>query len=170
MVFVCIVNFFWIAVQNFQTFLRLFKTNCFYFLCLGKRCFIIADFTALCQPSASYSHSKPGSLNQNPDRLTMDARLMQAPVDAQAVLLLLHASPALAAVQRTGEERRHGVGTLAAGAGAQLHAAVARHTLPQRSQARATRLVAGARVPRQQTVSPSRQGLLKRCGGKGRSW
>lgn len=136
----------------------------------------IPDFTDLCKPSAGYRHSavarllktkaEPLSLSLS---LTMNARLMQAPIDAQAVLLLLHASPALAAVQGAGQQRGHGVGTLAAGAGAQLHAAVARHALAQRSQAWATRLVTGAGVPRQQTVSPSRQGLLKHCGREGRS-
>ena len=88
--------------------------------------------------------------------LTVNAGLVETPVDAQAVLLLLHAPPALAAAQRAGEQGRHGVGTLAAGARAQLHAAVARHALAQRAQARAACLIARARVPRMQAVPPAR--------------
>ena len=83
----------------------------------------------------------------------MQGGLVQAPVDTQAVLLPLHASFALAAVQRAGEQGRHCALTLAAGPRAQLHAAVPRHTLPQRAQARAARVIAGAAVPGTQAVT-----------------
>lgn len=165
MIFV-FVNFF-SGSYNAKTFSRLSHKFSFFSL-TGKQHFIIPDFTDLCRLQARCArlyNTKTEGLS-----LTMNARLMQAPVDAQAVLLLLHASPALAAMQGTGQQRRHSVGTLAAGAGAQLHAAVSRHTLAQCSQAWATHLVTGAGVPRQQTVSPSRQGLLKHCGGEGKSW
>lgn len=84
----------------------------------------------------------------------MQHRLMQAPVDAQAVLLLLHPSLTLAAVQRRGQQRRHGVLALVARPGPQLHAAVAGHTLPEGAQSRAAGVVAGAGVPGVQAVHP----------------
>lgn len=85
--------------------------------------------------------------------LTVYDRLMETPVDAEAVLLLLHASLALATVQGAGEQGRHGVGALAPGPGAQLHATIARYALTQGPQTWAAGLVAGARVPSHQTVS-----------------
>lgn len=88
--------------------------------------------------------------------LTVQHRLVQAPVDAQAVLLLLHASFTLAAVQRRGQKRRHGVLTLVSRSGPQLHAAVARHTLPEGAQSWAARVVAGAGVAGAQAVPASR--------------
>lgn len=89
---------------------------------------------------------------------------MEAPVDAQAVLLPLHAPLALAAVQGAGQESRHGVGALAAGAGAQLHAAVAGHALAQRPQTWAARLVARAQVPGHEAVSAGQSDLQQGCG------
>ena len=83
----------------------------------------------------------------------MQGGLVQAPVDAQAVLLPLHASLALASVQRAGEPGCPGALPLDAGPRAQLHAAVPRHTLPQRAQARAARVIAGAAVPGTQAVT-----------------
>lgn len=56
---------------------------------------------------------------------------MDAPVDAQAVLLLFHASLALAAVQLAGEQGRHGAPALALGVGAQLVGSIARDALPE---------------------------------------
>lgn len=80
---------------------------------------------------------------------------MQAPVDTQAVLLLFHASFTLAAVQRGGQQRRHGVLTLVSRPGPQLHAAVPRHTLPEGAQSRAAGVVAGAGVSGTQAVPPA---------------
>lgn len=79
---------------------------------------------------------------------------MQTPVDTQAVLLLLHPSFTLAAVQRRGQQRRHGRLTLVPGPGAQLHAAVPRHTLPEGAQSRAAGVIAGAGVSGPQAVLP----------------
>lgn len=87
--------------------------------------------------------------------LTVQHWLVQAPVDAQAVLLLLHASFTLAAVQRGGQQRRHGVLTLVSRPGPQLHAAVPRHTLPEGAQSRAAGVVAGAGVSGAQAVPPA---------------
>lgn len=81
--------------------------------------------------------------------------LMKAPVDAQAVLLLLHSSFTLAAVQRSGQQCRHGILALVPRPGPQLHAAVPRHTLPEGAQARAAGVVAGAGVSGTQAVPPA---------------
>lgn len=86
----------------------------------------------------------------------MQHRLVQAPVDAQAVLLLLHASFTLAAVQRSGQQGCHGVLALVSCPGPQLHAAVPRHTLPEGAQSRAARVVAGAGVAGAQAVPAPR--------------
>lgn len=55
--------------------------------------------------------------------------LVQTPVDAQAVLFLLHAPFTLATMQRAGQKGRHCIGTLAPGTRAELHAAITRYTL-----------------------------------------
>lgn len=78
--------------------------------------------------------------------LTVQHRLMQTPVDTQAVFLLLHASFTLAAVQRSGQQRRHGILTLVSCPRPQLHAAVPSYTLPEGAQSRAAGVVAGAGV------------------------
>lgn len=57
--------------------------------------------------------------------------MVDAPVDAQAVLLLLHASLALAAVELAGEQGCHRAPTLALGVGAQLVGSIACDALPQ---------------------------------------
>lgn len=88
---------------------------------------------------------------------TVQHRLVQAPVDAQAVLLLLHAPFTLAAVQRGGQKSCHGVLTLVSRPGPQLHAAVPRHTLPEGAQSWAARVVAGAGVAGTQAVPASRR-------------
>ena len=72
---------------------------------------------------------------------------MQAPIDTEAVLLSLHASFTLAAVQRGGQQGRDCVLTLVPGPRAQLHTAVPRHTLSQRPQTRAAPIITGAGVP-----------------------
>lgn len=82
----------------------------------------------------------------------MEHRLLEAPVNAQAILLPLHAPFALAAVQGRGLQRRHSALALAAGAGAQLHTAVAGYTLPQGSQSRTTCVVGRASVAGLQAV------------------
>lgn len=87
----------------------------------------------------------------------MQHRLVQAPVDAQAVLLLLHASFTLAAVQRGGQQRRHGVLTLVPCPRPQLHAAVPSHTLPEGTQAWAAGVIAGAGVSGTQAVPAARR-------------
>lgn len=87
--------------------------------------------------------------------LTVQHRLMQTPVDTQAVLLLFHASFTLAAMQRSGQQRCHGVLTLVSRPWPQLHAAVSRHTLPEGPQAWAAGVVAGAGVPGTQAVRPT---------------
>lgn len=74
----------------------------------------------------------------------MYARLVETPVYTQAVLLSLHATSALAAMQRAGQQSRHSIGTLAACTRAQLHAAVSGHTLTQGPEARAACLITGA--------------------------
>lgn len=89
--------------------------------------------------------------------LTVQHGLMQTPVDTQAVLLLLHASFTLAAVQRRGQQRRHGGLTLVSRPGPQLHTAVPRHTLPEGAQSRAAGVVAGAGVSGAQAVPPARR-------------
>lgn len=80
----------------------------------------------------------------NKQYLTMYARLVETPVYTQAVLLSLHATSALAAMQRAGQQSRHSIGTLAACTRAQLHAAVSGHTLTQGPEARAACLITGA--------------------------
>lgn len=74
----------------------------------------------------------------------MYARLVETPVYTQAVLLSLHPTSALAAMQRAGQQGRHGIGTLAACTKAQLHTAVSGHALTQGSEARTAGLIAGA--------------------------
>lgn len=95
-----------------------------------------------------------GDLGTNAN-LTMQHRLMQTPVDTQAVLLLLHASFTLAAMQRSGQKCRHGVLTLVSRPGPQFHAAVPCHTLPEGAQSRATGVIAGTGVTSTQTVPPT---------------
>lgn len=85
--------------------------------------------------------------------------LVKAPVDAQAVLLLLHAPFTLAAMQGAGQQGGHSVGTLAPGAGAQLHAAIARHALTQGPQTWTAGLIARARVSSHQAVSAGQYNL-----------
>lgn len=82
---------------------------------------------------------------------------MQTPVDTQAVFLLFHASFTLAAMQRSGQQRRHGVLTLVSSPRPQLHAAVPRHTLPEGAKSWAAGVVAGAGVPGTQAVPPPRR-------------
>ena len=93
---------------------------------------------------------------QLPERLrpTVQHRLVQTPVDTQTVLLPLHASFTLAAVQRSGQQRRHGALALVPRPRPQLHAAVPGHTLPEGAQPRAAGVVAGAGVPGTQAVPP----------------
>lgn len=91
----------------------------------------------------------------NMDLLTVQHGLLEAPVDAKTVLLSLHSPFALALVQRARQQGRHGVLAVVACPRTQLHASAACDTLPQRSQARTARLVAGARIPRSQTVPPA---------------
>lgn len=86
---------------------------------------------------------------------TVQHGLMQAPVDTQAVLLLLHASFTLAAVQRSGQQCRHGVLTLVARSGPELHAPVPRHALPEGAQTWAAGVIAGAGVSGAQAVPPA---------------
>lgn len=93
--------------------------------------------------------------------LTVQHRLVEAPVDAQTVLLLLHASFALTAVQWRGQQGRHGVLTVVPGPGPQLHTAVSGHALPQGPQTRTAGVVAGAGVSRTQAVSAG-HGLSQR--------
>lgn len=85
----------------------------------------------------------------------MQHRLVEAPVDAQAVLFLLHSTFALAAVQRCGQKRLHGIVTLVARPGPQFHAAVSRHTLPEGAQSWAAGVVTGAGVSSLQAVAPA---------------
>lgn len=95
----------------------------------------------------------------------MQFGLLQAPVDAEAVLLPLHAPLALAAMQRAGHEGGDGVLTVVPRPGAQLDAPATRHALAQSAQARAARLVARARVSRVQAVpSPRTQPTRDTCG------
>lgn len=89
--------------------------------------------------------------------LTVQHRLVQAPVDAQAVLFLLHASFTLAAMQRGRQQCRHGSLTLVTRPRPQLYAAVPRHTLPEGTQAWAAGVVAGAGVSGAQAVPPTRR-------------
>lgn len=89
---------------------------------------------------------------------------MEAPVDAQTVLFPLHAPLALAAMQGAGQKCRHGIGALAPGPGAQLHAAVAGHALAQSPQAWAARLVTRAQVPGHEAVSAGQGDLQQGCG------
>lgn len=93
--------------------------------------------------------------------LTMYARLVQAPVYAEAVLFSLHAPSALAAMQGAGQQGGHGVCALTAGPGSEFHAAVPRHALTQRPETRAAVLVAGTAVASQKTIPPRRQQYLQ---------
>lgn len=94
--------------------------------------------------------------------LTVQQRLMQTPVDTQAVLLLFHPSFTLAAMQWSGQQSRHGVLTLVSRPRPQLYTAIPRHTLPEGAQARAAGVIARAGVPSTQAVPPSR--------GKSNAW
>lgn len=85
----------------------------------------------------------------------MQHRLMQTPVDTQAVLLLFHPSFTLAAMQRSGQQSCHGVLTLVSRPRPQLYTAIPRHTLPEGAQARAAGVIARAGVPSTQAVPPS---------------
>lgn len=78
--------------------------------------------------------------------------MVDAPVDTQAVLLLLHAALALAAVELAGEQGAHGAAALALGVGAQLVGAVARDALAQRAELGAAHGVGGAGLARLQAV------------------
>lgn len=91
----------------------------------------------------------------NMDSLTVQYGLLEAPVDAKTVLLSLHTPFALAQVQGAGQEGRHRVLAVVARSRTELHAPAARDALPQRSQARAARLVTRARISRSQTVPPA---------------
>lgn len=84
----------------------------------------------------------------------MQHRLVKTPVDAQAVLLSFHPSFTLAAMQRGGQQRCHGVLTLVSRPRPQFHAAIARHTLPEGAQSWAAGVIAGAGVSGTQTVPP----------------
>lgn len=77
---------------------------------------------------------------------------MDAPVDAQAVLLLLHAPLALAAVQLAGEKGRHGVPALAFGIRTQLVGPVPGNALPKGPELGAATRVVGAGFPSLQAV------------------
>lgn len=57
--------------------------------------------------------------------------MVDAPVDAQAVLLLFHASLALAAIELAGEQGCHGAPALVLGVGAQLVGSIACDALPE---------------------------------------
>lgn len=57
--------------------------------------------------------------------------MVDAPVNTQAVLLLFHASLALAAVQLAGEQGRHGAPALVLGIGSQLVGSIACDALPE---------------------------------------
>lgn len=74
----------------------------------------------------------------------MNARLVETPVYTQTVLLSLHATSTLAAMQRARQQSRHSIGTLAACTRAQLHAAISGHTLPQGPEAWTACLITGA--------------------------
>lgn len=87
--------------------------------------------------------------------LTVQHGLVQTPVDTQAVLLLLHASFTLAATERGGQQRRHGIFTLVSRPRAQLHAAIPRHTLPKGAQSWAAGVITGAGVSCTQAVPPT---------------
>lgn len=63
--------------------------------------------------------------------LAMHARLVETPVYAETVFLSLHASSALAAVQRAGQQGRDGIRALTAGSRAEFHAAVPGDALAQ---------------------------------------
>lgn len=70
--------------------------------------------------------------------------MVDAPVDAQAVLLLLHAPLALAAVELAGEQGRHRAPALVLGVGAQLVGSVACDALPEGPEFGAADGVVGA--------------------------
>lgn len=89
---------------------------------------------------------------EHPAELTFHERVVDAPVDAQAVLLLLHAALALAAVELAGEQGADGAAALALGVGAQLVGAVACDALAQRAELGAAHGVRGARLARLQAV------------------
>lgn len=108
-----------------------------------------------CTVPASAHLSRTEQILRVTASLTVQHRLVQTPVDTQAVLFLLHASFTLAAVQRGGQQRRHGVLTLVSCPGPQLHAAVPCHTLPEGAQSWAAGVVAGAGVSSTQAVPPS---------------
>ncbi|MEQ2178385.1 hypothetical protein GOODEAATRI_013464 [Goodea atripinnis] len=86
--------------------------------------------------------------------LTMQHRLVKTPVYAQAVLLSFHPSFTLAAMQRGGQQRRHGVLTLVSRPRPQFHATISRHALPEGTQSWAAAVIAGAGVSSPQTVPP----------------
>lgn len=93
--------------------------------------------------------------------LAMDARLVETPVYAETVFLFLHASSALAAVQRAGQQGRDSVCTLTAGSRAEFHAAVTGDALAQGPETRAAGLITGAGVSCYETVSPRRKQYLQ---------
>ncbi len=93
--------------------------------------------------------------------LTMHARLVETPVYAETVFLSLHASSALAAVQRAGQQGRDSVCTLTAGSRAEFHAAVTGDALAQGPETRAAGLITGTGVSRYETVSPRRKHYLQ---------
>lgn len=101
-----------------------------------------------------------------PAALTFHQRVVDAPVDAQAVLLLLHAALALAAVELAGEQGAHGAAALALGAWAQLVGAVARDALAQRAELGAAHGVRGAGLARLQAV-PAGASSLRHAFCKG---
>lgn len=93
--------------------------------------------------------------------LAVDARLVETPVYAETVFLSLHASSALAAVKRAGQQGRDSVCTLTAGSRAEFHAAVPGDALAQGPETRAAGLITGAGVSRYETVSPRRKQHLQ---------
>lgn len=77
-------------------------------------------------------------------RLTFHQRMVDAPVDTQAMLLLFHASLALAAVELAGEQGSHCAPTLVLGVGAQLVGSITCDTLPEGPEFGAADGVVGA--------------------------
>lgn len=94
--------------------------------------------------------------------------MVDAPVDAEAVLLLLHAPFTLATIELTGQKGRHSVPTLALGIRSQLVGPIAGNALPESPEFGAAARVVGAGLPGLQAVPGRADHIWRRTRGKKR--
>ena len=87
-----------------------------------------------------------------PHGLTFHQGMVDAPVDAEAVLLLLHAPFTLATIELTRQKGRHGIPALALGIRTQLVGPIAGNALSESPEFGTAAWVIGAGLPGLQAV------------------